>query len=157
MAIRSKVKKIVAIAALALTVSACGGAASAPSVAHSQAAKPTVTAVSDPTVPAASPAPTASAASPVGTWDVTYGAPAVVSINVTSRVDASALRRIPGFENFPFDIQPRGGPGAQGGSNAQVAAALGRDAHTVGSWLADFRQHGPAALAFAHTGGSPPP
>jgi serine protease Do len=32
--------------------------------------------------------------------------PAVVSINVTSEVDASALRRIPGFENFPFDIQP---------------------------------------------------
>jgi len=28
--------------------------------------------------------------------------PAVVSINVTSRVDASALRRIPGFEGLPF-------------------------------------------------------
>ena len=37
--------------------------------------------------------------------------PAVVSINVTSRVDTSALRRIPGFENFPFDVQPRGGQG----------------------------------------------
>ena len=46
---------------------------------------------------------------------------------------------------------------AQGWSTAQVADALGRDAHTVGSWLADFRQHGPAALAFEHTGGSPPP
>jgi anti-sigma-K factor RskA len=46
---------------------------------------------------------------------------------------------------------------AQGWSTAQVAVALGRDAHTVGSWLADFRQHGPAALAFARTGGSPPP
>ena len=34
---------------------------------------------------------------------------------------------------------------------------LGRDAHTVGSWLADFRQHGPAAMAYDHTGGSPPP
>src|SRR5436190_17273512 len=34
--------------------------------------------------------------------------PAVVSINVTSRVDGSALRRIPGFENFPFDIVPKG-------------------------------------------------
>ncbi|HKR89740.1 MAG TPA: Do family serine endopeptidase [Phenylobacterium sp.] len=33
--------------------------------------------------------------------------PAVVSINVTSRVDASALR-IPGL---PFDLAPRGGPG----------------------------------------------
>jgi len=39
--------------------------------------------------------------------------PAVVSINVTSRVDANALRRIPGFENFPFDVVPRGG--GQGG------------------------------------------
>ncbi|HEX3367612.1 Do family serine endopeptidase [Phenylobacterium sp.] len=55
--------------------------------------------------------------------------PAVVSINVTSRPDASALRRIPGFENFPFDLQPRGGqgggddeeggppPGGNGGGN----------------------------------------
>src|ERR1700709_454629 len=32
--------------------------------------------------------------------------PAVVSINVTSKVEASALRRIPGFENFPFELQP---------------------------------------------------
>src|SRR3954464_15822690 len=40
--------------------------------------------------------------------------PAVVSINVTSRVDASALRRIPGFENFPFDLQPKGGQGGGG-------------------------------------------
>src|SRR3954469_9039455 len=40
--------------------------------------------------------------------------PAVVSIHVTSRPDASALRRIPGFENFPFELQPRGGQG--GGS-----------------------------------------
>jgi serine protease Do len=34
--------------------------------------------------------------------------PAVVSINVTSRVEASALRKIPGFENVPFDIVPKG-------------------------------------------------
>jgi serine protease Do len=34
--------------------------------------------------------------------------PAVVSINVTSRVDASALRRIPGFDGLPF-----GGGGGQ--------------------------------------------
>jgi len=46
---------------------------------------------------------------------------------------------------------------AQGWPAAQVADALGRDAHTVGGWLAAFRQEGPAALAFAHTGGSPPP
>src|SRR4051812_27928643 len=37
--------------------------------------------------------------------------PAVVSINVTSRPDASTLRKIPGFENFPFDLQPKGGGG----------------------------------------------
>ena len=45
----------------------------------------------------------------------------------------------------------------QGWPSAQVATALGRDPHTVGTWLADFRRDGPAALAFVHTGGSPPP
>ncbi|MFN3513638.1 MAG: Do family serine endopeptidase [Phenylobacterium sp.] len=40
--------------------------------------------------------------------------PAVVSINVTSELDPSAFRRIPGFENFPFDIVPRGQPRGQG-------------------------------------------
>jgi transposase len=44
-----------------------------------------------------------------------------------------------------------------GWSVTQVATALGRDPHTVGEWLAAFRRDGPAALAFAHTGGSPPP
>jgi serine protease Do len=41
-------------------------------------------------------------------------APAVVSIDVTSKVDARTLRSVPGFENFPFDIVPRG-RGGQGG------------------------------------------
>lgn len=41
--------------------------------------------------------------------------PAVVSINVTSDVDPSSLRRVPGFENFPFDIVPRQPPGGGGG------------------------------------------
>jgi len=49
--------------------------------------------------------------------------PAVVSINVTSRVDASALRRIPGFENFPFDVVPRGGQGSQGGDDDEDGGA----------------------------------
>jgi anti-sigma-K factor RskA len=40
---------------------------------------------------------------------------------------------------------------------AQVATALGRDPHTVGTWLAAFRRDGRAALAFVHTGGSPLP
>jgi serine protease Do len=34
--------------------------------------------------------------------------PAVVSIDVTTHVDAKTLRTIPGFENFPFDIVPKG-------------------------------------------------
>ena len=38
--------------------------------------------------------------------------PAVVSINVTSRVDPSALRQIPGL---PFGIIPRGPQGGPGG------------------------------------------
>ena len=44
-------------------------------------------------------------------------------------------------------------PGVVAGA---VAAALGRDPHMVGSWLAAFRRAGPSALAFTHTGGSPP-
>ena len=43
--------------------------------------------------------------------------PAVVSINVTSKVERHP--GVPGFENFPFDIQPRGkgGRGGQGGGD----------------------------------------
>jgi serine protease Do len=42
--------------------------------------------------------------------------PAVVSINVTSKVDVGTLRRsIPGFENFPFDIVPKGQGGGEDG------------------------------------------
>jgi Homeodomain-like domain-containing protein len=37
------------------------------------------------------------------------------------------------------------------------ATALGRAPHTVGSWRAALRRDGPGALAFRHTGGSPPP
>ncbi|WP_293905784.1 trypsin-like peptidase domain-containing protein, partial [Phenylobacterium sp.] len=40
--------------------------------------------------------------------------PAVVSINVTSRVDPDALRQIPGL---PFGLAPRGGQGGQGGDD----------------------------------------
>ncbi len=47
--------------------------------------------------------------------------PAVVSINVTSEVDPSALRRIPGFENFPFDIVPRGQPRGEDGEDDDQA------------------------------------
>jgi serine protease Do len=42
--------------------------------------------------------------------------PAVVSIDVKSRVKQRTLQTIPGFENFPFNIVPRGqGPQGQGG------------------------------------------
>ena len=44
-----------------------------------------------------------------------------------------------------------------GWSAVQVAEALGRDAHTIGNWLEEFRRAGPAALAFEQTGGPPPP
>jgi len=47
--------------------------------------------------------------------------PAVVSINVTSEADPAALRRIPGFENFPFDIVPRGQPRGGGGDDEEGA------------------------------------
>ena len=48
--------------------------------------------------------------------------PAVVSIDVKTKVDQKALRSIPGFENFPFDIVPKGqgkgqGQGQDGGGD----------------------------------------
>ena len=46
---------------------------------------------------------------------------------------------------------------AQGWPANKVAEVLVRDPHTIGNWLAAFAQDGPAALAFEHTGGSPPP
>jgi transposase len=45
---------------------------------------------------------------------------------------------------------------ARGWSAAQVAEALGRDAHTIGNWFEHFRQEGPAGLAFEQSGGPPP-
>ena len=50
--------------------------------------------------------------------------PAVVSIDVTSKVDAKTLRSIPGFENFPFDIVPKGqAPGGKGSGDDSDGAA----------------------------------
>ena len=46
---------------------------------------------------------------------------------------------------------------AQGWSAAQVAAALERDAHTIGAWIADFEAQGPTGLTFEQSGGAPPP
>jgi hypothetical protein len=46
---------------------------------------------------------------------------------------------------------------ARGWSQAQVATALERDAHTIGAWVDGFGAAGPPGLAFEQTGGSPPP
>ena len=45
---------------------------------------------------------------------------------------------------------------ARGWSAAGVAEALERDAHTIGDWVAAFREQGPAGLGFEQTGGPPP-
>jgi len=45
----------------------------------------------------------------------------------------------------------------RGWSAARVAEALERDGHTIGEWLAQFRESGPAGLTFEQSGGSPPP
>jgi len=45
---------------------------------------------------------------------------------------------------------------ARGWTAVQVADALERDAHTIGDWVEDFRQRGPAGLAFEQSGGAPP-
>ena len=45
---------------------------------------------------------------------------------------------------------------ARGWSAVQVAEALERDAHTIGDWVEDLRQKGPAGVAFEQTGGTPP-
>ena len=45
---------------------------------------------------------------------------------------------------------------ARGWSAVQVAEALERDAPTIGDWVEDFRQKGPAGVAFEQSGGSPP-
>ena len=44
----------------------------------------------------------------------------------------------------------------QGGTAVAVAAALGRDAQTIGRWVAVFGEGGPGAMAFEQSGGSPP-
>ena len=45
----------------------------------------------------------------------------------------------------------------QGWTQAQVAQALDRDAHTIGAWVDAFRQQGPAGLQDTAHGGAPPP
>ena len=44
-----------------------------------------------------------------------------------------------------------------GWTEQAVATALERDPHTIGEWLATFRQAGPMGMRFVQSGGSPPP
>jgi hypothetical protein len=46
---------------------------------------------------------------------------------------------------------------SRGWSEARVAEALERDAHTIGGWLATFGEAGPKGMGFEQTGGPPPP
>jgi transposase len=46
---------------------------------------------------------------------------------------------------------------SRGWTGVQVAEALGRDAHTIGTWVETFSRAGPDSVAFNQTGGSPPP
>jgi hypothetical protein len=46
---------------------------------------------------------------------------------------------------------------AQGWTAVAVAEALEREPHTIGTWVAAFSDHGPKALTFQQSGGSPPP
>ena len=69
--------------------------------------------------------------------------PAVVSIDVTSHMDAQALNQIPGFENFPFNLTPApkgddsgqgdDGNGGDSGSGGSGAAPKGPKAQSSGS------------------------
>src|SRR3954470_8490485 len=43
---------------------------------------------------------------------------------------------------------------SRGWTGVQVAEALGRDAHTIGTWVESFCRGGPASVAFSQTGGS---
>ena len=46
---------------------------------------------------------------------------------------------------------------SRGWSEARVAAALERDPHTIGQWLATFGEAGPSGMGFEQSGGPPPP
>jgi len=65
---------------------------------------------------AATPAFAAAPGAPISFADIFERvAPAVVSIDVTSRVETKARARVPGFEGFPFNLpQPRGQGQGQG-------------------------------------------
>jgi serine protease Do len=96
-----------AVAAAGVAAAALAGVSLRLPVAVAENAKPKVTQASGPNVFAPPPG------APLSFADIfDRVSPAVVSINVTSKIDR---RNIPGFENFPFDIQPRGRGGQGGG------------------------------------------
>jgi serine protease Do len=101
-----------AVAAAGVAAAALAGVSLRLPVAAAENAKPrAVRTANGPTVPPGAPLSFADIFDRVS--------PAVVSINVTTKIDR---RSSPGFENFPFDIQPRGrggqgGQGGQGGGN----------------------------------------
>ena len=99
-----------AVAGLGVATAALAGANLAPSSAAGDAML-----IKTSTAPIFAPPPGA----PLSFADIfEQVSPAVVSINVTSKVDASAFRKIPGFENFPFDIVPKQAPGEGEGDEA---------------------------------------
>ena len=75
------------------------------------------------------------------------------------QIDAAAVRERMYRAPTPRERErwPAHGLALQGWPTVRVAPALGRAPHTVSRWLAALRRDGPGALAFAHTGGSPPP
>jgi serine protease Do len=102
-----------AVAAAGVAAAALAGVSLRLPVAVAESAKPKVVQTAGPNVFAPPPG------APLSFADIfDRVSPAVVSINVTSKIDR---RNIPGFENFPFDIQPRGrgGQGGQGGPGGQ--------------------------------------
>ncbi|HEY4031480.1 MAG TPA: Do family serine endopeptidase [Caulobacteraceae bacterium] len=104
-----------AVAAAGVAAAALAGVSLRLPVAVAESAKPRVertATTSGPSVPPGAPLSFADIFDRVS--------PAVVSINVTTKIDR---RGIPGFENFPFDVQPRGrgGQGGQGGQGGRSA------------------------------------
>jgi serine protease Do len=104
MAVNRSHVAVAALAAAAVTAAAMAGVGSQPS---GLAGSPFGRLINASTEPVLASTPGA----PLSFADIFEKvSPAVVSIKVTSKVDVSALHRsIPGFENFPFDIVPKGG------------------------------------------------
>ncbi|HEX8234206.1 MAG TPA: Do family serine endopeptidase [Caulobacteraceae bacterium] len=102
-----------AIAAAGVGVAALAGVGSGWTPPHRSPEKSPLSLIKASTAPIFAPPPGA----PLSFADIfDRVSPAVVSIDVTTKVDTSRLRGIPGFENFPFDIVPKGQqPNPRGG------------------------------------------